>query len=863
MIKGESYDGGADVWSLGITLYELGEGEPPYFNKNAMKAHALIASRASPKFKNPSSWSSECNDFLRLCLERDVAKRPTVSKLLAHAWVTKSVVEIKKSKQGAPALKAFFDTNIKAILALRQQDDSSDESDNECDFDALAEQEEARHRAEEEEAARAQAELEAAEREAVLLRAEEEAAEEAARLKAEEAVRLKAEHAAVDLESARVKAEQEETREKAKQEATAQAAQLEVIEQTSALKSEQETAARLRAVQHAAQDGARMKEAKVREDGLTWPTCHATLAKKRNTASFKLSDWKTAFFVLDEGVLKYFRSEADYHHNLKTDLSSGDMKKERCFQLSEHSQAHMPASVKNVVEVADSVASWKISIKCDGEASCRMWVSNVEAHVKYLKFKDGRARAITTPASLGHERIDEANSLMNSSLQYDTLQHEEASTLTFEQETAAEVARLKAEQETATEATDKAARLKAEQEAADEAARLKAGQEAAEEAARLKAEQEAADEAARLKAEQEDVEEAAQLKAEQETAEEAARLKVEQEAADEAARLKAEHEVEEEAARLKVEQEGAEEAARLKAEQEAAEEAARLKAELKAELEAAEEAARLKAEQEAADGAARLEAEQEAARLKAEHEVEEEAARLRAEEEVVEEVVEVRAEQKAVATENIPADELNLDDKRPLLQDNIDSDRFTSTAKSGTSFVQANKIINDLRVTEKEQTDFKIKRMSKQLTSQLSTNKGRNQSSAMPCLMRGWVYKRTDHVHNWKRRYVVLENSVIRYYVTDKNINPRGIFILSEHSTVQKEGNIIRIDHVKGTHDDGKTIFSSRPFVFRLQTEDWALDTWALAVQDNIEHCKNAMQKLPKHLKRMSDTEAEADNESA
>jgi hypothetical protein len=74
--------------------------------------------------------------------------------------------------------------------------------------------------------------------------------------------------------------------------------------------------------------------------------------------------------------------------------------------------------------------------------------------------------------------------------------------------------------------------------------------------------------------------------------------------------------------------------------------------------------------------------------------------------------------------------------------------------------------------------------------------------------------------------------------------------MLLEDSTVGKEGNVITIDNVKGTHDDGKTTLSARPFVFRLQEADWALGTWVLAVEDNIENCRNV--KLPKHLKSVS-----------
>jgi serine/threonine protein kinase len=94
MIKGATYDGCADVWSLGITLYELCEGEPPYRKQNSRKTLTLIASRPSPTHKVASNWSAECRDFLKQCLEQNVLLRPTISELLHHPWVKQNVQTI-------------------------------------------------------------------------------------------------------------------------------------------------------------------------------------------------------------------------------------------------------------------------------------------------------------------------------------------------------------------------------------------------------------------------------------------------------------------------------------------------------------------------------------------------------------------------------------------------------------------------------------------------------------------------------------------------------------------------------------------------------------------------------------------------
>lgn len=68
VIQESSYDGKADVWSLGITAIEMAEGMPPHFNVHPMRAIFLIPSKPPPKLTEPSKWSNEFNDFIKCCL---------------------------------------------------------------------------------------------------------------------------------------------------------------------------------------------------------------------------------------------------------------------------------------------------------------------------------------------------------------------------------------------------------------------------------------------------------------------------------------------------------------------------------------------------------------------------------------------------------------------------------------------------------------------------------------------------------------------------------------------------------------------------------------------------------------------------
>uniref|UniRef100_A0A1B0DI87 non-specific serine/threonine protein kinase n=1 Tax=Phlebotomus papatasi TaxID=29031 RepID=A0A1B0DI87_PHLPP len=82
------YDGKVDVWSLGITCIELAERKPPYFNMNAMSALYHIAQNEAPTLQS-EDWSETFRSFVEVCLRKSPYDRPTSSKLLSHALVTR------------------------------------------------------------------------------------------------------------------------------------------------------------------------------------------------------------------------------------------------------------------------------------------------------------------------------------------------------------------------------------------------------------------------------------------------------------------------------------------------------------------------------------------------------------------------------------------------------------------------------------------------------------------------------------------------------------------------------------------------------------------------------------------------------
>ncbi|XP_072196962.1 STE20-like serine/threonine-protein kinase isoform X1 [Excalfactoria chinensis] len=86
--KDRPYDYKADVWSLGITLIEMAQIEPPHHELNPMRVLLKIAKSDPPTLAQPSKWSSDFKDFLKKCLEKNVDTRWSATQLLQHPFVT-------------------------------------------------------------------------------------------------------------------------------------------------------------------------------------------------------------------------------------------------------------------------------------------------------------------------------------------------------------------------------------------------------------------------------------------------------------------------------------------------------------------------------------------------------------------------------------------------------------------------------------------------------------------------------------------------------------------------------------------------------------------------------------------------------
>jgi serine/threonine protein kinase len=70
VLKRFQYDFKADVWSLGITLFELATGNPPYYTLDPLLALTNIQRDKESIFRD-TSISATLREFILLCLTFD------------------------------------------------------------------------------------------------------------------------------------------------------------------------------------------------------------------------------------------------------------------------------------------------------------------------------------------------------------------------------------------------------------------------------------------------------------------------------------------------------------------------------------------------------------------------------------------------------------------------------------------------------------------------------------------------------------------------------------------------------------------------------------------------------------------------
>ncbi|XP_038066025.1 dual specificity mitogen-activated protein kinase kinase 6-like [Patiria miniata] len=84
----KGYDVKSDVWSLGITMYELATNEFPYEKWGTPFAQLKqVVKEPSPKLPG-GKFSAELEDFVDQCLKKNCSERPTYTRLMRHTYIS-------------------------------------------------------------------------------------------------------------------------------------------------------------------------------------------------------------------------------------------------------------------------------------------------------------------------------------------------------------------------------------------------------------------------------------------------------------------------------------------------------------------------------------------------------------------------------------------------------------------------------------------------------------------------------------------------------------------------------------------------------------------------------------------------------
>ncbi|KAM6912937.1 serine/threonine-protein kinase PAK 6 [Xenentodon cancila] len=90
VISKSPYGTEVDVWSMGIMVVEMVDGEPPYFSETPVAAMKRLRDEPAPTVRNVSQISPVLKDFLDRMLTRDPLERASATDLLEHPFLLQS-----------------------------------------------------------------------------------------------------------------------------------------------------------------------------------------------------------------------------------------------------------------------------------------------------------------------------------------------------------------------------------------------------------------------------------------------------------------------------------------------------------------------------------------------------------------------------------------------------------------------------------------------------------------------------------------------------------------------------------------------------------------------------------------------------
>lgn len=95
ILRGYNYSNKVDIWALGVLLYEMTHGFPPFNAKSDSEKSRLIR---LGNFKFNEDLSTECKDLIKIILQDTPETRPNILQILTHPWITSILNSQKRVK---------------------------------------------------------------------------------------------------------------------------------------------------------------------------------------------------------------------------------------------------------------------------------------------------------------------------------------------------------------------------------------------------------------------------------------------------------------------------------------------------------------------------------------------------------------------------------------------------------------------------------------------------------------------------------------------------------------------------------------------------------------------------------------------